>query len=211
MLAALLIGGGVAGFETAVGATVTPTAKVVVRPVTSTGHVRAGFTMVSEPTGLVDCNAQDPSPGAVSRNIEFCSPSAEYAIACWKAAAPHRVLCMRDPRSTRVVRIPRTGTFAPTGLAPLSQRAPLAITLGGGAYCSIRDGGAWPTLRSHPSWVGTYSCNNGDAVWAPPTATHNGVNESSASWTVRTARSSGVGPVVTRHVVRAYFVGTYPG
>ena len=129
MLAALLIGGGVAGFETAVGATVTPTAKVVVRPVTSTGHVRAGFTMVSEPTGLVDCNAQDPSPGAVSRNIEFCSPSAEYAIACWKAAAPHRVLCMRDPRSTRVVRIPRTGTFAPTGLAPLSQRAPLAITL----------------------------------------------------------------------------------
>jgi hypothetical protein len=212
--AAVLLAAGLVSVATAAPAssvTASATVRVVVRPVTSAGYVRAGFTVTGEPTGQVDCSYANPSPGAVNRNIEFCSPSAEYAVACWKAAALHRVLCMRNPRTKQVVRIPRVGPFAPTAVAPVSQRAPLAMTLGTGAHCSIRDGGAWGTLQSHPSWVGTYSCDTGTAVWAAPTANHYGINESTASWTVHVAAASGVGTVVIRHVVKAWFVGTYFG
>jgi hypothetical protein len=94
---ALLLSGGV-GLDAAAGATtLTATVRVVVRPVTSTGHVSAGFTLKTEPAGSVDCSSKQPSPGAVDFNIEFCSPSAEYAIACWNAAVAHRVLCVSRP------------------------------------------------------------------------------------------------------------------
>lgn len=210
--AALALLAGAAALEAPASATTAAaTVRVVVRPVTSTGHVRAGYTLVTEPSGLVDCRFPEPSPGAVSRNIEFCSPSAEYAVACWKSAVPQRVLCIRNPRHKQVVRIPRTGAFAPTALAPARERAPLGMTLGNGTYCSIRDGGAWGTLHSHPTWFGTYSCDNGSVVWSPPTANHHGINEIDPSWTVRTAPASGVGSVVIRHVVKAWFVGTFYG
>jgi hypothetical protein len=190
--------------------TIAPTVKVVVRPVTSAGHARAAFTVTGEPSGQVDCSFASPSPGAVSANIEFCSPSAEYAVACWKAAAPHRVLCMRNARSHRLVRIPRVGPFAATAVAPAAQRAPLVMTLGDGDVCSIRDGGAWGSLPGHPNLFGTYSCRHDGAVWATATAAHQGVNESNPVWTVRTAQF-GSSTLVTRHVVKAWFVGTYVG
>lgn len=198
---------GAAALEESAAAT-TPTVKVVVRPVTSAGHVRSGFTVIGEPTGSVDCSVADPSPGAVNRNIEFCSPSAEYAIACWKAALAHHVLCMRDPRSHQVVRIPRLGAFASTDLAPFAQRAPLVMKLGDGDICSIRDGGAWSQLPGHPYLYGTYSCAHDGAVWASASAPHLGVDESTAVWHVRTAQF-GHSTLITRHVVKAWFVGTY--
>ena len=204
--AAVLIPG-LAGVDATAGATPAPTVKVVVRPVTSTGHHRAGFTVSGEPSGLVDCSFADPSPGAVNRNIEFCSPSAEYAIACWKAAAPHRVLCMRNPRRKHIVRIPRHGAFASTNLAPASQRAPLVFNLRDGDHCSIRDGGAGPIRQGHPHWVATYYCVDDGVVWMKPSAAHLGVNESAASWTVLTGGETG--PLVTRHLTKAWFVGTY--
>ncbi len=209
--AATLVAGAV-GFTAVATATTTaaPTIKVVVRPVTSTGHVHAGFTVTGEPSGSVDCSFADPSPGAVSRNIELCSPSAEYAVACWKAAVPHRVLCMRNPGRKRVVRIPRSGPFAPTRRAPAAQRAPLLMRLGDGDLCSIRDGGAWGSLPGHPNLFGTYSCRHHGAVWATSSAPHQGVNESNPGWTVRTAQF-GSHTLVTRHVVKAWFVGTFFG
>jgi hypothetical protein len=190
--------------------TAAPTVKVVVRPVTSAGHVRAGFTVSGEPSGLVDCRFPSASPGAVSKNIEYCSPSAEYAVACWKAAAPHRVLCMRNPRSRHVVRIPRLGRFAPVARPTGAATAPLLIRLGDGDVCSIRDGGAWGALPGHPNLVGAYSCRKDGAVWAGPNAAHQGVNESHPTWTVRTA-PFGSHTLVTRRVVKAWFVGTYAG
>jgi hypothetical protein len=209
-VAAILLIAGAAALEPAAATTLAPTVRIVVRPVTSTGHVRSGFTLTYEPSGSVDCSLAEPSPGAVNKNIEFCSPSAEYAVACWKAAALHRVLCMRNPRSKTVVRIPRTGAFAPTGLAPVAQRAPLVMRLGDGDVCSIRDGGAWGSLPGHPNLSGTYSCAHDGAVWATSTAAHLGVNESNPVWTVRTAHF-GSSTLVTRHVVKAWFVGTYFG
>jgi hypothetical protein len=183
------------------------TARIVVRPVTSSGHVRTGFSVTGEPSGSVDCSFREPSPAAVSPNIEFCSPSAEYAVACWKAAVPHRVLCMRDPRTNHVVRIPRTGAFASTALAPASQRAPLAVKLFDGDFCSIRSGGAAGSLPGHPNLFITYFCVHAGAVWATMSAVHEGVNETHPGWTVQTAHP-GDHNLVTRHIVKAWFVGT---
>jgi hypothetical protein len=182
------------------------TTRIVVRPVTKSGHAADNYKVRAEHSGSVDCSFADPSPGAVSRNIEFCSPSVEGAVACWKSATAHRVLCIRDPSAHKVVKIHRDGKFARTKLRPRAQRAPLLIVLRDGTRCDIRDGGAWGTLKSHPNWVGRYSCDHHGFVWSPATATHNGVNESKSSWTVRT--SNGNKPVVVRHIARAYFVGT---
>ena len=184
-----------------------PTQRIVVRPVNSTGHARTGFSVTAEANGgQVDCSDHTESPGAVNRNIHLCFPSAEYAIACWKPATPQTALCMRDPSKKRLVRIPRTGRFASSSVLPRRQRAPLLIVLLDGTRCSIRDGGAWGMRKANPNWFGTYSCTRHGVVWSPPHAAHNGVNESHAAWTVRVGKDSG--PLVTRHVKRAYFVGT---
>ncbi|HMC69779.1 MAG TPA: hypothetical protein VKJ07_11550, partial [Mycobacteriales bacterium] len=209
---ALLLGCGSAldgaALDGAAGAaTLTSTAQVVIRPVTSTGQVVAGFSVTSEPTGSVDCSTKQPSPGAVSPNIEFCSPSAEYAIACWRALLQNRVLCMRDPRTKDVYRIPRIGAFASTPVASVFYRAPLVMKLGDGDFCSIRDGGAWGTLNGHPNLYGTYSCVNAGIVWAYNSSAHFGVDETHPIWTVATA-PAGNHTLVTRHVVKAWFVGT---
>jgi hypothetical protein len=188
-------------------ATPRPTVKVVVRPVNTAGHHSPGYSVTREPAGRVDCSFKEPSQGAVSPNIESCSPDFEFAIACWKAAAPHRVLCLRDPRSKRVWRIPRIGAFAPTGLPPRAQRAPLEIRLGDGHLCMMRDGATFGSLPGHPNLFSTYLCVHDGQVWASPHAKRQGVNESHATWTVRTARP-GSHTLTTRRVVSAWFAGT---
>jgi hypothetical protein len=88
------------------------------------------------------------------------------------------------------------------------------MTLGNGAYCTLRDGGAWTQLPGHPHLFGTYAClvagGHVSAVWAATGDAHQGVNESSSVWTVRTA-SFGSSTLYTRHVVKAWFVGTASG
>lgn len=190
-------------------ASTSATKRIVVRPVTSAGTPAPGVLVTSDQkAGSVDCSTREPSPGAVSNNIEFCTPSAAYAVACWKSATPRQVLCSRDPSSDQVYSLPRTGTFASTGLAGTRNRAPLMIVLGNGSTCSIRDGGAWSSLKAHPNWFGTYSCSGNTAVWSPPKATHSGINESRPAWTVHVGSISGNGPVTVRTVRKAYFVGT---
>lgn len=213
-LAVVITVAGVAALTAAsqsLAATAPPTVKTVVRPVTATGHARAGFTVKDEPSGLVDCSTPDPSPGALSRNIEWCSPSYEYAVACWKSATPQHVLCMRNAAVRQLVKIPRSGAFASTSRAPWLERGPLVLVLTDGAHCSIRNGGTAAVLQQHPTWNATYYCTSNGAVWAPPGAAHQGVDEATPTWTVRTAPVSGYGNVVTRNVARAYFVATYTG
>jgi len=185
------------------------TARLVIRPVTQSGTAASGFH-VTKQSGAVDCTTPDESAGAVNHDIERCSPSAAYAIACWKAAMPHRVLCTRDPSSHGLYSLPRTGNFAPAGLVAKRDRAPLLLVLGNGWRCAIRDGGAWNSLKAHPNWYGTYSCNNNhDAVWSASKAPHNGINESRSVWTVQTAPFSGNERLTVRTVRKAYFVGTH--
>jgi len=187
------------------------TVRVVVRPVTAGGVPAPGYHAVvnRRKSDAVDCRSADPSPGAVDRDIEWCTPSAAYAIACWKAATAHRVLCSRDPRSQRVYSIPRDGGFATTDVASKRNLSPIVLILRDGTVCFIRDGGAWGQLQSHPKWYGTYSCDQHGDVWSRPYAAHDGIDESQPAWTVHTSPSSGNGSVTVRTVAKAYFVGTH--
>lgn len=207
LAAAVAANAHIAGAAGSTTPTPPPTSKVVVRPVTAAGQPSTGYSVTGEPSGQVDCSFPEASVGAVSPDIESCSPSFEYAIGCWNAAAPHHVLCLRDPLSDRLWRIPRHGAFASTGLAPRAQRAPLEIRLDDGHLCMIRDGAYWGTLPSHPNLFATYTCVHDGAVWASSTAKHQGVNESQPAWTVRTARP-GSQTLTTRRVAKAWFVGT---
>ena len=204
--AVAVLAAGTVAVAPAGASTLSSTQRVVVRPVTAFGHPVSGFHVRIERSGQLDCSFPDPSPGAVDKNILLCSPSAEYAIACWKASAPHHALCMRNPRVAKLAKIRTSGRFAHT--APRSQPVPLALRLANGVYCTIRDGGAGARLRHHPNWAATYYCRNGAAVWAPMTSRNDGVNASHPVWTVRTAPSSGKGSLVVRKVMRAWFVGT---
>jgi len=188
-----------------------PTAVTVVRPVNASGHARPGFSISPPPAPgfWIDCRYSHESVGALSPNVEWCSPSAATAIACWKAAAIHKALCLTDALKPELTRFPLFhGRFAPSAVLPAEQRAPLAIELANGRFCRIRDGGAWEFLPHHPNLYGTYSCGLKAAVWAPEGAPHAGVNESKPSWTVRVGRF-GHRDLVKRHVVRAWFVATY--
>ena len=211
-LAAAVVGLGVVPVAFASPAAAAPaTIKVIVAPVTSSGHAASSFTVKKEKPGYpVDCRFKDPSRGAVSPNIESCSPSAAYAIACWKAAATGKVLCMRDPSSHKLYLVRRDGKFAKTPVAKAQDRAPLLIVLTDGTRCQIRDGGAWGPVPGHPNLYGAYSCDRHNAAWLYAKGSHgdphNGVDESSASWRIRT----GYNHIVWRHIATAYFVATAP-
>jgi hypothetical protein len=163
--------------------------------------------MISEHGNVADCSTADPSPGAVDPNIEFCSPSAAGAIACWKSATPHRLLCLDVYRGHhRVAKIKRTGKFAPTAVPAPADTAPLLMVLSDGDHCEIRDGGAWSTRKTNPKYP-TYGCTHGN-VWADSNAPHAGINESRSAWTVELGAADGKGAVHLAHVAKAYFVGT---
>ncbi|MGN6475475.1 MAG: hypothetical protein ACTHK4_17775 [Mycobacteriales bacterium] len=184
------------------------TVQIFVAPVKASGHHAPGFTVVSEHGGDVFCNPADPSPVSVSANVEECSPSVEYAVACWLSSRAGRVLCLRNPRKAVLSSIRLSGPFADTPPVSAHRLSPFYLLLSDGAVCSIRDGGAWATLKSHPNYRGTYSCTKNGDVWSKPHAAHSGVDETSAVWTVQTASAKGTGPLTTRHVAKAYFVET---
>ncbi|HVT63617.1 MAG TPA: hypothetical protein VHD81_00500 [Mycobacteriales bacterium] len=187
------------------------TVKVIVMPVTVSGTAASGFSVKKQDPGFpVDCRYKDPSIAAVSPDIETCSPSAAYAPACWKAAAPGKVLCMRDASSHKVFLIKREGRFADTAIAKPRDRAPLDFVLTDGTKCQIRIGGAWGPVPHHPNLYGAYSCDRHDAAWLYAKGSHSdahaGIDESGASWRIRT----GYKHIVWRHIATAYFVATAP-
>lgn len=199
-------------------ASATPTAvsaathSIIVRPVTAAGHASDGFHVTAQGARIaIDCSFKDPSAGAVSPNIEECSPSAAYAIACWKSAKSQHALCTRNPSSKRLYSIKLMGSFAKTPVVKAKWQAPLVFVLDDGTTCSIRDGGAWGSLKSHPKWAGSYSCAKHGVVWSPPHANHAGINESGATWTVHTGSGGGNGKLTVRGITTAYFVGTASG
>jgi hypothetical protein len=184
------------------------TQTTVVRPVNLSGHAAPGFTVGAPFQRFpIDCSFAFESFGALSPNIEWCSPTAATAIACWKAAAAHKTLCLTDVFKHRLSRFPLRGRFAPSAVRPSEEQAPLGLVLADGQRCWIRDGGAWESLPHHPNLYGTYSCEHNAAVWAVLDARHAGVNESHPSWTVRVGRF-GHRTLVTKHVARAWFVAT---
>jgi len=189
---------------------VVATERVVLRPVAQSGLPAAGYTVTDEDAVRVDCGSTSsntrPSPVAVDDNILNCSPSSAYAVACWQDPQPSHVVCYRDPWKKELVRMPNGGGF-PVAMAP-AQPHPLGLLLSDGDHCLIRSGGVWNDLVGHPGWYGTYSCPGDEAIWAE---SEDGIDRSSPRWTVQVAPISGVGPLDTRVIVTAYFIGTENG
>jgi hypothetical protein len=173
---------------------------VVVRPVDTNGKPAAGWTVGRERHSSVSCDGA--APAAVDDGILECFPSAEYLPACWKSHH-HTALCLRDARTTSLVRVHYTGRFG-TATAP-AQPSPQNLDLADGEKCGIRVGGAWGRLPSHPHWVGFYSCTKGSVYGSP---SGDGVDRSRPRWTVHVWRSGTKDRVTTRGVDTAYFVGT---
>jgi hypothetical protein len=183
------------------------TERVVIRPVVPSGLPAAGYAVTDDKTVTLDCGTTpsntQASPVAVDDNILSCSPSSAYAVACWKDPAPFVVVCYRDPWNKKLVRMPIGESF-PAVTAP-SPAQPLGLLLSDGDHCLIRNGGTWNGLAQHPGWYGTYSCARDGAVWDDNA---DGINQSSPRWTVNVAPISGAGPLNTRGVIKAYFIGT---
>jgi hypothetical protein len=176
------------------------TTRITVRPVTSTGDPVPGYSVSDEPQVSFSCTGQS-SPVAVSPNIRFCGYSATNTVACWKSSVPATVLCLRNPLVRKLVRVKYTGEFAPTS-AP-AHPSPQALVLDDDNRCQIRDGGAWDSVPSQPTWVGWYYCADGADVYGPIAG--NGIDQTLPTWTVRTVAD---GEITTHSVTTGYFVGT---
>jgi len=185
------------------------TVKIIVMPVTAAGEAADGFTVKDQDPGYpIDCSFKDPSRGAVSPNIENCSPGAAFAPACWNSAVAHHVLCMQDADKHKLVQFKRVGRFANTPMAKPNNRAPLLIVLTDGTHCKLRIGGAMGPVPHHPNLYAGYYCDRHTAAWEYAKGSHadahNGIDESDDVWKVRT----GYKHIVWRNIAKAYFVGT---
>jgi hypothetical protein len=179
--------------------TVQATRKVVLAPVTARGVAVAGYRVVREDS-TVDCPALTPSPVSLSRNVYACSPSAAGADVCWASATAGHVLCLRDPRAKVLAELKLAAPLRPARATATPQ--PLGLELSDGDHCRIRDGGAWGRPAAHPDYVGFYSCTKHEAVWGAKA----GINMGSPTWTVVVGGDTG--PLVTRNVLKAYYVTT---
>lgn len=173
---------------------------VTVRPVDAAGRPAAGYTVKRERLGAgITC--WGASPSAVESGIAICGPSAAYLPACWKSRN-HTVLCLRDARSTQLVRVRYEGRFRTRGLQEVASPINLDLPK---QQCGIRVGGAWSYPPSHPRWVGYYFCQRG-GIYGPSDG-NGGIDRSSDTWTVRFWNESGP-RVPQRRVETAYVVGT---
>lgn len=174
------------------------TRTVVVRPVTADGAAAPGWRVHRERDGSASCS--DPSVAAVDDGIAECYPSALYLPSCWKSS-DHTVLCLRDVTRKVLVRVRYRGAF-PDVTAP-EQPSPQALRLNHGQRCTLRVGGAWGTVPSHPSWLGFYSCDHG-SVYGPPDG--DGIDRDEPAWRVHLVHPDD--SVVVHSVRTAYLVGT---
>ncbi|MBV9822790.1 MAG: hypothetical protein JO144_11175 [Actinobacteria bacterium] len=182
---------------------------VVRRPVTAHGRAAAGYTVVAlEPDDQLNCGGSlrglFPSPVAVDPGIVGCTPSAEYALACWQGPTTTTALCYQDPWQRRVVEIHTGGRLAAQPVP--RQPSPLGLVLGNGVRCTLRDGGAWGTLDGHPDMFGTFSCTDRSVIWG--TDHSDGIDRASTLWKAWLAPGSGHGNLHPMTVRTAYFVGT---
>lgn len=178
------------------------TQKIVVRPVHADGTPVAGYTVSRESIANFTCAGS--SAAAVDNNIEFCGYSATYTVSCWKSSH-HTVLCLRDPMRKQLARIRYQGTFSPS--KPPRHPSPQAITLFTGNYCTVRDGGAWSTIKGHPNWYGDYGCHR-NAVYGPG---RDGIDRSVNPWRVHVVNNPNnttPNSIVVRRVKLAFYVGT---
>ncbi|MFC9964572.1 esterase/lipase family protein [Nocardia ignorata] len=176
------------------------------RPFTTDGNTSPGWSADSASTGPIDCTYSTGSPSAVSDGIAACSPSAAAADSCAVNTTGKYALCLTDPFAKSVARNTLTGSPRTEQKAPKDPK-PIAIVLDDGTRCRLRIGGSWPVQAAAPKYVGHYSCTGGSgflAVWAPPNGP--GYRDTSRGWEVEVGAATG--PLTTRRITEAIFVGT---
>ncbi|MBF4163333.1 hypothetical protein [Nocardioides acrostichi] len=201
-VAALVLLGGTSGVDAADAASVASTQHVLVKPVDSAGNPADGYTVRKIDdfkNTKVDCYGYAKGVG---HDVVSCYPTALYLHSCFPSRH-HTVLCLRDARSTSLVRakyseIKRQGTAHGRPVVDLDLAAKKGVQT-----CSIRFGGAWGQLPTHPNWVGFYSCERG-SVYGPPDG--NGIDESGDPWTVKLWKSGTDHTVQTKDVAVAYTI-----
>ncbi|HZY77479.1 MAG TPA: hypothetical protein VFE40_14270 [Jatrophihabitantaceae bacterium] len=178
---------------------------VVVRPVHENGTPVHGYQVVHETHGS-GFTCAFHSPVSVSSGVAWCGASADATIACWKSQQ-HTVLCLRDPRVRKLVRIRYSGTYSAGHR--VKHPLPEALDLRRVGDCSVRIGGAWGPVAKRPNWVGYYSCSHGASVYGPQRL-NGGIDRSVNPWLVHVVRFNGHTNVLARpdRVAVAYFVGT---
>lgn len=200
---ATLVSGGVAAADTlhAASAAARHTTRVVVRPVHGDGTPVAGWKVVRERIPAFTCNG-GASTVAVDPNIVYCGFPSTNTVACWKSRN-HTALCLRDPRVHKLYRIRYQGAFRPA--KAVKHPSPQSFTLLGGGYCTIRDGGAWPTIKNHPRWYGTYGCGTKGGVYG---RARDGIDRSVNPWRVHLVVNPNRPTIHNRRVGTAYYAGT---
>jgi hypothetical protein len=187
---------------------VAPTKMVTLKPVTRAGTAAPGWSIrVLSATGgsALPCSTDPsyPADGAVTGGIYYCAGGAAEADACWPAVEPQHVLCLLDPFS-RTVNLEYIGkTLGP--VVPVAKPVPIGLELANGDQCRLRVGGSWSAQEQHPDWVGYYSCSGQHAIFAAPSDSFAGIDDSKSSWTVHVGTFSA--PLKTVAVSSAYYVG----
>lgn len=179
---------------------------VVLSPVDS-GYAKSGWSVNTRSGGdSVDCSDGRPSPYDVSQTVRWCGANADGADACWPAADGSHVLCLRDPSTTYLSRIPAKGLSSPREKLQRDPR-PFGLKLDNGVTCRARLGGAWSSPTEHPDWVGYFSCDNGEAIWGPASkdGKGDGIDRGMFGWTVQVGEYDG--HLKERGVSKVYFVG----
>ena len=183
--------------------------EVVLRPFKTDGSPADGWSATGNLSnvGEVDCSYPERSPSSKSPGIQFCSPSAASADACYFAPNQTSGLCLQDPFSRNVARVTANGSIT-YGIAPPKEPTPIGIELDDGSKCRLRNGGSWSGQDQNPSYVGYFGClgSRTRIVWADPASKGDGINRSATGWTVTVGDEHSA--LETRRVTTAYFVGT---
>jgi hypothetical protein len=188
--------------STEAGVQAPATARVVLSPVKPDGRPVTAYAVSEEGGTTVECDYS--SPLALDRHVISCSPSAASADACWVAAQPAHVLCLRDPWEKRLVDLSTIGRPEESSAADYAaiHPVPIGLELSDGDRCRARNGGAWDSQEWHPNYVGYYSCTKHQAVWGDRTS----IDMTTSAWKVKVGDANG--SLITRGVVKAYFVAT---
>lgn len=192
-----------------------PTTTIVVNPLTSTGVLRAGYTISTDNarTGI-DCTYPNPSPASVGPGTIWCGSTADNTFACW--SDPQRaasILCTYAPWTGQLERVGTAGPV-PARLPTAAHSEPAFIELVDGSRWMYRIGGAWsPT---YPGTRPSYGCVGQCAAYSNPdrvlveadTENAQTLQKNGKVWTVQVSQADygSLPPPVTMPVAKVWYL-----
>lgn len=174
-LAGLAAGAEVASASPATHADAKPTTVIHVRPVDSTGDLRAGYT-VTHHFKHAQCNYGSEAFGSAYR----CFAGNFVLDPCW-ATASDNVVCMTTPWSHDVVRADVTKGFDNTGYSNTPSKRVWGVKISHGPKCSYLQGGTGTVDKRRIN----YGCKGKKYVLI------GNVDKKHTPWRIRKARHKG--------------------